>query len=143
MAAFLGLSEHYERFSASGIAQGSVALLAVLIAAHLGLMPLLTRKPRFNPKDKVRSKFCQTLLLGHGELTLRESDQRQHCYIGGGSEGLGLSLACQLAERGAHVTIISRSQSKLDKALELVKVSPRRSSVLRGFWLTRPRVVFI
>ncbi|POY70915.1 hypothetical protein BMF94_6093 [Rhodotorula taiwanensis] len=98
MAAFLGLSEHYERFSASGIAQGSVALLAVLIAAHLGLMPLLTRKPRFNPKDK-------------------------HCYIGGGSEGLGLSLACQLAERGAHVTIISRSQSKLDKALELVKAN--------------------
>ncbi|BGP41888.1 3-dehydrosphinganine reductase [Rhodotorula kratochvilovae] len=41
----------------------------------------------------------------------------KHCYVGGGSEGLGLSLACQLAQRGAHVTIVSRSQAKLDKAL--------------------------
>ncbi|GAA5847635.1 hypothetical protein JCM5353_004165 [Sporobolomyces roseus] len=41
----------------------------------------------------------------------------KHCYIGGGSEGLGLSLACQLAQRGAHVSIVSRSQGKLDKAL--------------------------
>nr|CRX79070.1 hypothetical protein ls5930a1_00105 [Leucosporidium scottii] len=41
----------------------------------------------------------------------------KHCYIGGGSEGLGLALACQLADRGAHVSIVSRSQAKLDKAL--------------------------
>ncbi|GAA5877984.1 hypothetical protein JCM8547_000932 [Rhodosporidiobolus lusitaniae] len=45
----------------------------------------------------------------------------KHCYIGGGSEGLGFSLAKQLAQRGAHVTIVSRSQSKLDKALKEVE----------------------
>ncbi|CEQ40065.1 SPOSA6832_01646, partial [Sporobolomyces salmonicolor] len=50
----------------------------------------------------------------------------KHCYIGGGSEGLGLSLACQLAQRGAHVSIVSRSQSKLDKAL--VEIETHRQS---------------
>ncbi|GAA5976451.1 hypothetical protein JCM11641_006016 [Rhodosporidiobolus odoratus] len=60
--------------------------------------------------------------------------QGKHCYIGGGSEGLGLSLAYQLAERGAHVTIISRSEAKLQKALaeiETHRQSP--SQVFRYF----------
>ncbi|GAA5893735.1 hypothetical protein JCM6882_003082 [Rhodosporidiobolus microsporus] len=52
----------------------------------------------------------------------------QHCYIGGGSEGLGLSLACQLADRGAHVTIVSRSQGKLDKALAEVETHRQNPS---------------
>lgn len=54
----------------------------------------------------------------------------QHCYIGGGSEGLGLSLACQLAQRGAHVTIVSRSQAKLDKARAQVEVRPPLAALL-------------
>ncbi|TNY21263.1 hypothetical protein DMC30DRAFT_416192 [Rhodotorula diobovata] len=53
-------------------------------------------------------------LFGWGNRRFDVRDK--HCYIGGGSEGLGLSLACQLAQRGAHVTIVSRSQAKLDKA---------------------------
>lgn len=36
---------------------------------------------------------------------------------------MGLSLACQLAERGANISIASRSQGKLDKALEEIEVS--------------------
>ncbi|KAK9896468.1 NAD(P)-binding protein, partial [Cystobasidium minutum MCA 4210] len=42
-------------------------------------------------------------------------------FIGGGSQGLGLALACRLAARGAHVTIVSRSQNKLDIALKEVE----------------------
>ncbi|KAK4050320.1 3-dehydrosphinganine reductase [Microbotryomycetes sp. JL221] len=45
----------------------------------------------------------------------------KHCYIGGGSEGLGLALACQLAQRGAHVSIVSRSKLKLEKALAQIE----------------------
>ncbi|GJN92871.1 hypothetical protein Rhopal_005911-T1 [Rhodotorula paludigena] len=57
----------------------------------------------------------------------------KHCYIGGGSEGLGLSLACQLADRGAHVTIVSRNQAKLDKALaELETHRQAASQVLQA-----------
>lgn len=47
----------------------------------------------------------------------------KHCYIGGGSEGLGLALAIQLVEKGAHVTILSRSQLKLDLAMKELEVS--------------------
>lgn len=47
----------------------------------------------------------------------------QNVFIGGGSQGLGLALACRLAARGAHVTIVSRSQNKLDIALKEVEVS--------------------
>lgn len=61
---------------------------------------------------------------------LMSKSRSQHCYIGGGSEGLGLSLACQLAQRGAHVSIVSRSQGKLDKALLEIEVRTMRS--LRG-----------
>jgi len=42
----------------------------------------------------------------------------KNVFIGGGSQGLGLSLACLLTSKGANVTIVSRSQSKLDVALQ-------------------------
>ncbi|SCZ88952.1 BZ3500_MvSof-1268-A1-R1_Chr1-1g00850 [Microbotryum saponariae] len=45
----------------------------------------------------------------------------KHCYIGGGSEGLGLALACLLVERGAHVSIVSRSKVKLEAALARIE----------------------
>lgn len=98
MSAFIGLSEHYERVSANRLAQASFAALAVLIVSSWLIMPLFSSSPRTRRKE-------------------RFTPRGKHCYIGGGSEGLGLSLACQLAERGAHVTILSRSQAKLDKAL--------------------------
>lgn len=62
-----------------------------------------------------------------GSSNSRFAPQNKHCYIGGGSEGLGLALACQLAARGAHVSIVSRTESKLAKALleiETHRVSP-------------------
>ncbi|KAM0790138.1 hypothetical protein ACM66B_005460 [Microbotryomycetes sp. NB124-2] len=58
-------------------------------------------------------------MLGFGRQRLQLKGK--HCYIGGGSEGLGLALACQLAQKGAHVTIISRSKDKLAKALQQVE----------------------
>ncbi|CAK5262592.1 unnamed protein product, partial [Mycena citricolor] len=42
----------------------------------------------------------------------------KHVYITGGSQGLGLSLALLLAGKGAHISIVARSQGKLDKALQ-------------------------
>ncbi|KAJ3331874.1 AP-1 complex subunit gamma-1 [Gonapodya sp. JEL0774] len=45
----------------------------------------------------------------------------KHVYITGGSEGLGLEVAKKLAARGANVTIVSRSEVKLQKALEEVQ----------------------
>lgn len=44
----------------------------------------------------------------------------------GGSEGMGLSAAGQLAAKGANVIIIARNQKKLDAALTEIKVGDRR-----------------
>lgn len=41
-----------------------------------------------------------------------------HVYITGGSQGLGLALAKMVARKGAHVSIVARTQSKLDDALK-------------------------
>ena len=41
----------------------------------------------------------------------------KHAIITGGSEGLGYCLARELCVKGCRVTIVSRTQSKLDQAL--------------------------
>ena len=41
----------------------------------------------------------------------------KHVIITGGSEGLGLCLAKQFCHRRCRVTIIARTQSKLDQAI--------------------------
>lgn len=51
--------------------------------------------------------------------------QAKHVFITGGSQGLGLAVAELLASKGAHVTICSRTESKLREAVGKVKV--RRS----------------
>lgn len=47
----------------------------------------------------------------------------QHVLITGGSQGLGLALAKLLASKGADVTIVARSVSKLEKAAADIMVS--------------------
>ncbi|KAG1750529.1 uncharacterized protein EDB91DRAFT_1235048 [Suillus paluster] len=51
----------------------------------------------------------------------------KHIYITGGSQGLGFALAKLVARKGAHVSIVARTQSKLDdalKELEVLRQSP-------------------
>ncbi|KAJ1720075.1 3-dehydrosphinganine reductase [Coemansia biformis] len=45
----------------------------------------------------------------------------QHCYVTGGSQGLGKSVAQDLARRGAHVTIVARREAILKEALAEIK----------------------
>ncbi|KAG8428585.1 3-dehydrosphinganine reductase [Metarhizium acridum] len=42
--------------------------------------------------------------------------------ITGGSEGMGLSVAQQLAAKGANIILVSRSTAKLEEALKTVRV---------------------
>ncbi|KAJ6505368.1 hypothetical protein C8R45DRAFT_1181640 [Mycena sanguinolenta] len=44
-----------------------------------------------------------------------------HCYVTGGSTGLGLELAKLLAKKGAHVSIVARNQERLDNALAQIE----------------------
>ena len=41
---------------------------------------------------------------------------------------MGLGAAVRLAARGAHVTIVARDQTKLDRALKEIEVSKPASS---------------
>ncbi|KZV76547.1 oxidoreductase [Peniophora sp. CONT] len=52
-----------------------------------------------------------------------------HCYVTGGSSGLGLSLALLLTKHGAHVSIVARNRDTLAHALaqlEGARVSPKQ-----------------
>jgi NAD(P)-dependent dehydrogenase (short-subunit alcohol dehydrogenase family) len=46
----------------------------------------------------------------------------QHCYVTGGSSGLGQSLAVLLAKAGANVSVVARNQGRLNKTLSEMEV---------------------
>ncbi|EPS98254.1 hypothetical protein FOMPIDRAFT_1126929 [Fomitopsis schrenkii] len=47
----------------------------------------------------------------------------RHCFITGGSSGLGLSLAVLLVRKGANVSIVARNEERLKKALETLEAA--------------------
>lgn len=47
----------------------------------------------------------------------------KHCYITGGSSGLGKALAERLVKQGAHVTIVGRDTKKAEGVVKKLKVS--------------------
>ncbi|KAI0068819.1 oxidoreductase [Artomyces pyxidatus] len=58
----------------------------------------------------------------------------RHCYITGGSTGMGLALAILLTKKGADVSIVARNKEQLEKALaqmEAARVTPNQ--VLRSY----------
>ncbi|KAJ2450631.1 3-dehydrosphinganine reductase [Coemansia sp. RSA 2424] len=57
-------------------------------------------------------------------LTAAKFDVRdKHCYVTGGSQGLGKAVAQDLARRGAHVTIVARREAVLKEALADIKAA--------------------
>ena len=52
----------------------------------------------------------------------RITDFLQHCYVTGGSTGLGLALSILLAQQGADVSIVARNENNLKAAIEKLKV---------------------
>jgi 3-dehydrosphinganine reductase len=70
-------------------------------------------KNRFPVEGKVRA-----LPLFHGLTT----DAVQTVLLIGASEGMGLSVAKILAQKGANIVIVSRNVEKLESALQEIKV---------------------
>ncbi|CAE6424465.1 unnamed protein product [Rhizoctonia solani] len=88
------------------------SVVVALFTIAISTMGIFTRK--WNPKDK-------------------------HCYVTGGSTGLGLCLAKILVKDGAHVSIVARNQEKLDQAiteLESLRISPEQVIKSYSFSLT-------
>ena len=50
------------------------------------------------------------------------TDPLQHCYVTGGSTGLGLALSILLAQQGADVSIVARNENNLKAAIEKLEV---------------------
>ncbi|KAH8111213.1 oxidoreductase [Phellopilus nigrolimitatus] len=58
----------------------------------------------------------------------------QHCYVTGGSSGLGLSLAISLVRLGADVSIVARDAKRLENALsELESARQSPNQILRSY----------
>lgn len=58
----------------------------------------------------------------------------RHCYVTGGSSGLGLALAILLTKRGADVSIVARSEENLRKALAQLEASRANpNQILRSY----------
>jgi hypothetical protein len=68
----------------------------------------------WNPDGLVSSKLAYSEGFSYSYL--------QHCYVTGGSTGLGLELAKLLTQKGAHVSIVARNQERLDAALSQLEV---------------------
>ncbi|KAG8934336.1 3-dehydrosphinganine reductase [Tulasnella sp. 417] len=63
----------------------------------------------------------------------------KHCYVTGGSSGLGLAVAIELVKRGAHVSIVARTEKTLQdalKTLETHRVSPDQKLAYYSYSLT-------
>ena len=52
-----------------------------------------------------------------------QTDLFQHCYVTGGSTGLGLALSILLAQQGADVSIVARNEGNLKAAIDKLEVS--------------------
>lgn len=49
------------------------------------------------------------------------SPNGKHCYITGGSSGLGKAIAMRLVQRGANITIVARRKQQLEETLKELK----------------------
>lgn len=66
-------------------------------------------------------------------LPVKEEDYTdQHVIVTGGSQGMGKAVAKQFVKRGAHVTIIARTQSTLDTALSELKAMANKNQIIRA-----------
>lgn len=74
-----------------GYAGIGVSLICLVLSLTWGVMPCLARKISYSG---------------------------QHIFITGGSTGIGLALAYEFLNAGSSVTIVARTRSKMDKALE-------------------------
>ncbi|KII95145.1 hypothetical protein PLICRDRAFT_33979 [Plicaturopsis crispa FD-325 SS-3] len=75
------------------------------------------------------------VLIGSWAMFTRKkwSPRNLHCYVTGGSAGLGLALAIQLTKGGADVSIVARNEERLQKALEeLEAVRQTPNQILRA-----------
>ncbi|KAH0587645.1 hypothetical protein H2248_006413 [Termitomyces sp. 'cryptogamus'] len=74
-----------------------------------------------------------TLLYAYS-FTKKWDPRAKHCYVTGGSAGLGLYLAILLTKKGADVSIVARNEERLQSALEqLESVRQTPNQILKAY----------
>jgi 3-dehydrosphinganine reductase len=79
-------------------------------------------------KFDVKGKVC----IGHPVVHQPRLTTPKTVLLTGASEGVGLSVAKQLAQKGASIIIVARNVGRLEEALGQIKVSllPQRQTML-------------
>ncbi|TFY82044.1 hypothetical protein EWM64_g1967 [Hericium alpestre] len=76
--------------------------------------------------------FGYSLIVGLSLFAWSPKDK--HCYVAGGSSGLGLAVAKELASQGAHVSIVARDKGRLTAALgEIESCRASEDQVFQSF----------
>lgn len=94
---------------------GHRLLVPIALSVVLYILNMLFFKKKWSPNGLV--SFDGALWSSEPIIT------SQHCYVTGGTQGLGQELAIELARRGAHVSVVARTQSKIDETLQKLAVS--------------------
>ena len=95
-------------------------VIAILSAPSLAI--LVRRKRRFFPSFAPSSGRADACADADARTTARRHPLLQHAVITGGSSGIGLSIAIELARRNCqHITLIARNVDQLTEAKRLVE----------------------
>ncbi|SRR6266702_1564758 len=93
----------------------SLAVVLPLISTAIVVVYSVLSRPRWDPRGRVRVSL----------MPCRDPTDLgciKHCYITGGSTGLGLALAILLTKRGADVSIVARNEENLKRAAAQLEV---------------------
>ncbi|TMW55940.1 hypothetical protein Poli38472_008588 [Pythium oligandrum] len=121
------VSGYLVRMVSSGVAPrvntGLEVMLLPIIAAFIQVFfRLLPSQPPAHVKQYAEQAFVWTKLTGPGFKV-----EGKHVFVTGGSSGLGLAIALKCAKLGAKISIVARSNEKLEaakKEIEAVSKHP-------------------
>ena len=97
-----------------------LAVAPIIIVLSIPSLAILVRRKRNLFTSFARSSSSSTDSSGSGSR--RSSPLLQHAVVTGGSSGIGLSIAIELAKRGCeNVTILARREAQLADAKKKVE----------------------